>query len=234
MAPYAPSGVRRMEGDHGMSDTSQGTGWWLASDGKWYPPELWTGPPEARPGGDISASASELGGVSGPVAASGVPAGPDTPDAPGASPMPGASTAPDPNPGAYPASRYPATGYPANGYPTTGYPGGGYPTYGYGQPSPYPAGRKTNGLAIAALVCGIAGFILFIPAVLGVIFGFIARSQIRQSGGAQGGEGMAVAGIILGFAWIVLLIVVFAISGAHNTNNSGTVLLHLAAGGTGS
>jgi uncharacterized RDD family membrane protein YckC len=23
-----------------MSDTSQGVGWWIASDGKWYPPEL--------------------------------------------------------------------------------------------------------------------------------------------------------------------------------------------------
>src|SRR5271155_2127738 len=23
-----------------MSDTSQGAGWWFASDGKWYPPEL--------------------------------------------------------------------------------------------------------------------------------------------------------------------------------------------------
>jgi len=23
-----------------MSDVSQGQGWWLASDGKWYPPEL--------------------------------------------------------------------------------------------------------------------------------------------------------------------------------------------------
>ena len=28
-----------------MSDTSQGHGWWLASDGKWYPPEAWTGSP---------------------------------------------------------------------------------------------------------------------------------------------------------------------------------------------
>ena len=26
-----------------MSDSSQGPGWWLASDGKWYPPE--TAPP---------------------------------------------------------------------------------------------------------------------------------------------------------------------------------------------
>ena len=27
-----------------MSDTSQGDGWWLASDGKWYPPEATPGP----------------------------------------------------------------------------------------------------------------------------------------------------------------------------------------------
>jgi hypothetical protein len=33
-----------------MSDTAQGAGWWLASDGKWYPPELhpnYTPPPSA-------------------------------------------------------------------------------------------------------------------------------------------------------------------------------------------
>jgi uncharacterized RDD family membrane protein YckC len=36
-----------------MSDVSQGAGWWIASDGKWYPPQLhpaalppqWSGPP---------------------------------------------------------------------------------------------------------------------------------------------------------------------------------------------
>lgn len=31
-----------------MSDTSQGPGWWVASDGKWYPPES-TPPPSASP-----------------------------------------------------------------------------------------------------------------------------------------------------------------------------------------
>ena len=45
-----------------MSDTSQGPGWWLASDGKWYPPELWTGPPDGavrrRPDRDPTPSAS--------------------------------------------------------------------------------------------------------------------------------------------------------------------------------
>jgi hypothetical protein len=36
-----------------MSDTSQGPGWWLASDGRWYPPETHPGhepEPKARRG----------------------------------------------------------------------------------------------------------------------------------------------------------------------------------------
>jgi CRP/FNR family transcriptional regulator, cyclic AMP receptor protein len=32
-----------------MSDVSQGPGWWLASDGKWYPPELHPNYAPARP-----------------------------------------------------------------------------------------------------------------------------------------------------------------------------------------
>jgi hypothetical protein len=32
---------RRIE----MSDVSQGDGWWLAADGKWYPPPGWNTPP---------------------------------------------------------------------------------------------------------------------------------------------------------------------------------------------
>jgi hypothetical protein len=32
-----------------MSETSQGPGWWQASDGKWYPPEQSSGAPPAPP-----------------------------------------------------------------------------------------------------------------------------------------------------------------------------------------
>ena len=66
--------------------------------------------------------------------------------------------------------------------------------------------QKTNGLAIAALICGICGFLLFIPGILGIIFGFIARSQIRKSNGQQKGSGMALAGIIVGFVWVALIV----------------------------
>jgi cytoskeletal protein RodZ len=51
-----------------------------------------------------------------------------------------------------------------------------------------------------------------VGSILAVIFGFVARKQIRDSGGRQGGGGLALAGIILGFVgvaglilWIVLI-----------------------------
>jgi hypothetical protein len=64
--------------------------------------------------------------------------------------------------------------------------------------------------------------VLFIPAVLGIIFGFVARSQIRRSMGTQGGDGLAIAGIIVGFAWIALIVILGAVN-ASNHNTSGVV-----------
>ena len=71
-------------------------------------------------------------------------------------------------------------------------PGYGYPPpprgyYGY---PPVPA-RRTNGLAIAALVCGVCGFIYLVPAILGILFGCISLRQIRREG--TDGRGMATA-----------------------------------------
>jgi hypothetical protein len=156
-----------------MSETSQGHGWWLASDGKWYPPEAWTGPP------------------------------PQTGQAP--------HPATEYPPGYQSDTPYPA-GYPSGGYPSVGgYPsGGGYPTAGYPpQGNSWGVPRRTNGLAIASLACACAGIIPFlfgIPAVLGIIFGFVARGQIRNARGAQDGAALALAGIIVGFSLIGLFI----------------------------
>ena len=60
---------------------------------------------------------------------------------------------------------------------------------------------RTNGLAIASLVLGIIPC-TGITSILAIVFGFMARNQIEQSGGTQQGSGMALAGIILGFVWI--------------------------------
>jgi len=78
-------------------------------------------------------------------------------------------------------------------------------------PAPAAAAGETNGLAIASFVLSLA-WAFGIGSVLAVIFGFKARSQIRTRN--QSGEGLAVAGIVIGFlglvpAAILLLLVVF-------------------------
>ena len=66
--------------------------------------------------------------------------------------------------------------------------------------SPYPQSAtvkpKTSGLAIASLICGILG-LLFLPGILGVIFGIMAISRINSSNGAIGGKGLAIGGLVL-------------------------------------
>lgn len=74
------------------------------------------------------------------------------------------------------------------------------PPPGYqGMPTGYHLYRKTNGLAIASLVLGITG-IIFVTAILAVIFAPIARTQIRQRG--EAGDGLAIAGLVLGIVWL--------------------------------
>lgn len=106
-----------------MSSESQGPGWWLASDGRWYPPEQ-------RPGGQVAVA---------------------TP-----------------------------------------------PAYSYAPP----VQSQTSGLAVASLVCSIIWF-LGLGSLLAVIFGFVARKQIKESGGTKGGDGLAIAGIVIGFVGIL-------------------------------
>lgn len=81
-----------------------------------------------------------------------------------------------------------------------GYPQYGYPPYGYSYGYPQrPTG--TNGLAIAALVLGICGFLVATP-IIGLIFGIVSLSAVRKSG--QKGKGLAISGIVLSSAWIAI------------------------------
>nr|WP_225443727.1 DUF4190 domain-containing protein [Lolliginicoccus lacisalsi] len=71
--------------------------------------------------------------------------------------------------------------------------------------------QRTNGLAIASLIvsiasllcCGLFGFI-------GIILGVMARKQIRQTG--ENGDGLAIAGIAVGAAVTVLLVLFVILS----------------------
>jgi hypothetical protein len=61
-----------------------------------------------------------------------------------------------------------------------------------------------NAMAAASLVCSLSGWLCFIGAIFGLIFGFVALNQIKQRG--QRGRGMALAGIIIGGILVALWI----------------------------
>jgi hypothetical protein len=67
--------------------------------------------------------------------------------------------------------------------------------------------RQTNTAAVISLACGIGSWIAlpFILAIAAVIAGHMARGQLRREPG-QDGEGMALTGLILGYANIVFTV----------------------------
>ena len=77
---------------------------------------------------------------------------------------------------------------------------------------------STNGLAIASMILGIV-WLYWIGSLLALIFGYISRRQIKQSG--EKGAGFAVAGIVLGWVGVgFLVIAIFAVIAASNQTTS--------------
>jgi hypothetical protein len=95
-----------------------------------------------------------------------------------------------------------------------------------GGPAPQPAvkpqatyqvnseGGSGYGFAIASLACGVLGLICCcvgpLGSILAIVFGYIAKSQMKRSGDMDG-SGMATGGIILGIIGIILGIIGTAI-----------------------
>jgi hypothetical protein len=68
---------------------------------------------------------------------------------------------------------------------------------------------QTSTLATVSLVAGIASWVIlpFIGAVVAVITGHMAKNEIRSSSGRLTGDGMATAGLVLGYIQIGLTVV---------------------------
>ncbi|MEU5988273.1 DUF4190 domain-containing protein [Spirillospora sp. NPDC047418] len=119
-----------------------------------------------------------------------------------------------------------------------------YDPYGYGQQDPYaqsysqqppavqhhyyggsvPVAPPTNGMATASLVCGLIGFFACgVTSILAIIFGHVSLSQIKRTG--EGGHGMAVTGLILGYlvsaGWLIFW-VLYILGIAMFAASSGT------------
>ena len=89
------------------------------------------------------------------------------------------------------------------------------------RPPAAPQVAKINGLAIASLASGVAQFVFGpLATIPAIVFGHVARHQIKRTG--EQGAGLALAGLILGWAMVILAILlilgVVAISaGTHGT-----------------
>ena len=79
-------------------------------------------------------------------------------------------------------------------------------------PYPAPVYQSTNGLAVASLVAGFL-WIGWLGSILAVIFGHIALGQINRSGGREGGSGLAIAGLVLGYMGVATLLLVLLVAG---------------------
>ncbi len=224
-----------------MTDTSQGPGWWLASDGKWYAPEL-----------HPNASASVYSGIAdAPVAERDSPVNGFCP-ACGTERVSGASfcascgsaltgqsgdaalpvhqqnVPPMSTSGLPPFDAPPEAGMPPHREPFQGpsplppIPGSSpyAPDPGH---TPSPGGNEplppTNSTATLALVFSI----LFWP--VGIILGHIARAKIRRTG--ERGAGVALAALIIGYLWgaVVIIVIVVALAGSSTSgfNNLTTL-----------
>src|SRR5437879_8475097 len=74
-------------------------------------------------------------------------------------------------------------------------------------PTTSAAQPKKSGLAIWSLVLGILSITCFsfLSGIPAVICGHMARSRIKNSGGALQGEGLALGGLITGYVSIALI-----------------------------
>jgi Domain of unknown function (DUF1707)/Domain of unknown function (DUF4190) len=69
----------------------------------------------------------------------------------------------------------------------------------------YRASPSANGWAIASLTCGLL-WMWWIGSALAILFGHTALRRIEASGGRQGGRGLAIAGLVLGYVGAVILL----------------------------
>ena len=73
---------------------------------------------------------------------------------------------------------------------------------------------RTSGTAVASLVFGVLTWVMlpFIGAVLAVVLGHVARGEIRRAApGSVQGDGMALAGLVLGYTHLALVLLFLAV-----------------------
>lgn len=93
-----------------------------------------------------------------------------------------------------------------------------------------PVARKDNTLAIVSVVASATAYFVFpfVGAVVGIVTGHMARAEIRRTG--EGGDALALTGLVLGYAHIAMTCVAIALFVAFYAGLIALVLGAAAAG----
>jgi hypothetical protein len=79
-----------------------------------------------------------------------------------------------------------------------------------------PPAKPNSNMALASLILGILGW-TFMPglaSIAAIITGHLAQKEIKESNGQLGGDGMAIAGLVMGYASVAIFVCVcLAIAG---------------------
>jgi hypothetical protein len=78
-------------------------------------------------------------------------------------------------------------------------------TYAPPPPQPYYPAPRTSTTALISLISGIAGWFVLpiIGPIIAVITGHMAKGEIRNSMGQVTGDGLATAGLVLGYIQLI-------------------------------
>ena len=84
------------------------------------------------------------------------------------------------------------------------------------QPYQTPPAKPNSNMAVASLVLGILGWTVApgLASIAAIITGHMAKNEIKGSMGQLGGDGMATAGLIMGYASVAIgLCICLALAG---------------------
>ena len=205
-----------------MSDTSQGPGWWVASDGKWYAPELHPNAPTSPrtpTGVMVGERANESPRFCPGCGAERIPGAPFCASCGHALTLQGEGAGGSATQQSEPSVSSSAPPAVATA-PRVAASGPNLPP-GPGAYGPLPNQAQALGNSQISVPTNSTATLALVFAILiwpvGIILGHIARRKVRQTG--ERGAGLALAALIVGYAWgaLVIIIVIGALAAAPAT-----------------
>jgi len=78
------------------------------------------------------------------------------------------------------------------------------------QPHQTPPTKPNSNIALASLILGILGWTVMpgLASIAAIVTGHMAKKEIKESMGQLGGDGMAVAGLVMGYASVAIFVCV--------------------------